>query len=71
MSTPIYDSVVADQGWSPDELSPTFDLDYFLRDSVLKVQVHRRLVNAANKEREAAKVVPLTKVPVKRKGKRT
>lgn len=26
MPTPLYDSVVTDLGWSPDELRPTYDL---------------------------------------------
>jgi len=26
MTTPIYDSVVADLGWSPDDLRPRYDL---------------------------------------------
>jgi hypothetical protein len=27
MSTPIYDTVAADLGWSPDDLRPTYDLE--------------------------------------------
>lgn len=36
MDTPIYDSVVKDQGWSPDQAGPLFDLDHFIWDSKMK-----------------------------------
>jgi hypothetical protein len=44
-NTPIYDQVATDQGWSPDQLNPRFDLTYFLWDSRMKVAASRMLRN--------------------------
>ena len=44
-STPIYDQVATEQGWSPEDLHPPFDLKYFLWDSRMKVTASRMLRN--------------------------
>ena len=66
MNTPIYDSVVAQTGWSPDLLSPPFDLDDFILNSKSAARAHRTLVRAA--DRAAGKTIrPITSVGKKRR----
>lgn len=56
-NTPIYDTVVREQGWSPDDLRVPFDLELFVINSYSKVAAHRVLIAARDKE--AAKNRPL------------
>jgi hypothetical protein len=69
--TPIFESVVRDQGWSPDDLSPPFDLDRFLRKSVLKAQASSILTRGGSEQVQHEQVRGVTTrtllaVPVKR-----
>ena len=48
--TPIYRAVSADLDWSPDVLSPPFDLADFLVDARAKAAAHVVLMNAAAKD---------------------
>jgi hypothetical protein len=44
--TPIYERVCIERGWSPDWLSPPFDLTEFLLDAKAKATAHRVLIAA-------------------------